>query len=67
MWIVTVMESYYPSIFEFDNYDDARKKYDELVKEAQEEHNAGDEEFKVHISSVLESGGAFFDDKVDWT
>jgi hypothetical protein len=32
-YLIAINENYYPSVYEFDNEEEAKKKYDELVEE----------------------------------
>ncbi|ANA49200.1 hypothetical protein PMW_75 [Pseudomonas phage phiPMW] len=67
MWIVTVMEPHYPSIFEFDDYWLALEKYNELARETGEEYHIESDQYKVHLSSVIKKAGSYYKDEQDWT
>jgi hypothetical protein len=51
-WIVVVNKSYYPVVYEFDAYDKAKEKYDEVIKDEQK-WSSDPWGAKVYFSKVL--------------
>lgn len=62
-WLVVVKEYYYPSVFEFDNEEDALKKYREEIHK-RSVHD-GDEDCKVFLARSNRYIGKL-EPNVDW-
>lgn len=66
MWIVIYKMEHYPSVFEFDNEEEAREKYEQLISKnflCEDCEDDGDE--KVILCKMEDSHGDF-NKNVEW-